>query len=651
MREISIEDEDRLFSDPASLLLFPTNPCFHPIYERVFDLSAVVCDFRSDFCYNRTHPMQHRRRILGKRSLRATPRGIKEARIALDCLGLTQKALEIEYKIASWSTISNFFNGRPVERSIFIQICEAIELDWEEVAGVALPQDEIIDPPDSLRNQARSLLAAVTSNASAAREALNPRILERIDRPIVREKYLAAIQRGIDGTRRIIPIVAPAGYGKSTILGSIYDELIDVETNWVALCPCNSLVVPDVLAAEQLAIALGTCICGRGISMIEIATAVTSEFGRGVLLIDTLDLVVSRLFVSAFNSVLRELVETGITVVLTCRDREYADYLEPARTKLPGLSEYIDRYNVPEFSPQEIKQAAAAFAQKQNSPLSAGGETFADKILHLSADNRSLQEITRNPLLLALLCDLFAKDGNVPPDLTTSKLYGRYWDEKVAYSRLDDSHSSLLAIAKERFCLNIAAALFQMSGEVLYESAYLDELGIELGEATAAAYEDLLSEGVLELLPNRKVHFFHQTLLEYAIAYWLNRRSSTPQRDKLVVLLSQEENHSSDDIASATLRDRNYWWPVMRQLLTLADYPAFESIARQLGTDKLEAFRTVVFAAASRRTGSPKMGNADRPSTRQRSPKSVATIARIGFGAFGRNGLGDDANSVNRRRT
>jgi hypothetical protein len=89
---------------------------------------------------------------------------------------------------------------------------------------------------DTAHTLSDDLLAVVQRNAKAAREGLEPRILERISRSVVRKKYLPAIQRGItEGKQRVIPLVGPAGYGKTTILGDIYDELMQSGAGWIAL--------------------------------------------------------------------------------------------------------------------------------------------------------------------------------------------------------------------------------------------------------------------------------------------------------------------------------------------------------------------------------------------------------------------------------
>lgn len=147
----------------------------------------------------------------------------------------------------------------------------------------------------------------------------------------------------------------------------------------------------------------------------EVCQELTRTLGRGVLLIDTLDLVINRDFVVAFGALIWQVLAGGTTVVSTCRDHEYNDYLEPVNQRLPGLSQAADRYAVPNFSTAEIRAAAIACFRTLAPEQPERGQAFADKVLALSTDNRSLRDILENPLLLALLCDLFGEAGDVPP--------------------------------------------------------------------------------------------------------------------------------------------------------------------------------------------------------------------------------------------
>ena len=559
---------------------------------------------------------------MARRTLRLSKAGVDRARRTLKRMGLVQKDLTIDPCLASWGTINNFFNGRTVDHNIFKEICFHLNLDWQDVyePEADVESDKASNPTadSSPQPSQASLLLAVQQSAIAAREALTPRILERIPREIVHSKYIPAIDRGVkEGQQRVIPIIGAAGYGKSTILGDLYDQLTQTETPWVGLILCSTLsssvevrsfvsysvtstvantagyspTLPLSYQASIIENEFGKSLCGTSRSIVEVVEQLNQTHGRGVLLIDTLDLVINRDFTPAFAALLRQLLEKGATIVFTCRDHEYNDYLEPAHERLRGISQTIDRYSVPNFTTAEIRAAAETFFHKLKPDAPDRGQNFADNILSLSADNRPLRDIIENPLLLALLCDLFAQDDNVPPDLTVSKLYKRYWDEKIAYSRSDQSRFVPVAIEKENLCLTIARVLFEMSQIRLCESLYWDEVGIQSTEIITNAYSNLLSEGVLDRLPSGKVHFFHQTLLEYAIAYWLTRHAAQPQRDQLLFTLQDSEfSHQ-----------KTHWLPILRQYLVILDREEeFEAIVSQLNINDMGVFGAVALAAASR---------------------------------------------------
>jgi transcriptional regulator with XRE-family HTH domain len=96
------------------------------------------------------------------RSLVSSPEGIKRAKLALQRRHLTQKALADEMAIASWSTINKFFNGKPVDRHIFIEICERLDLDWQDIVSPFLEEKEetqqlLLTTLEQLWEQLRSL--------------------------------------------------------------------------------------------------------------------------------------------------------------------------------------------------------------------------------------------------------------------------------------------------------------------------------------------------------------------------------------------------------------------------------------------------------------------------------------------------------------
>jgi predicted NACHT family NTPase len=81
------------------------------------------------------------------RSLQASPKGIQLAKQALITKRLRQKDL-IGFVCQSRQPIGNFFTGKPVDREIFVGICERLGLNWQEIAD--LPKVGLTSPPAPL---------------------------------------------------------------------------------------------------------------------------------------------------------------------------------------------------------------------------------------------------------------------------------------------------------------------------------------------------------------------------------------------------------------------------------------------------------------------------------------------------------------------
>jgi hypothetical protein len=435
-----------------------------------------------------------------------------------------------------------------------------------------------------------AVAAAAERNAGRVRKGLEPAILPRISRLATRAKLLPAIRESLLQRRsRIIPVVGAAGFGKSTLLGEIYDGLEAAKPSWLALVSCDELALSD---PGDLPAALSRAICGSEVPFPELAQRLGSR-GAGVLLLDTLDLILTPALVPHLQRLLHDLEPSATTTVFTCRDHDYQLLLEPPRLRLRQVAERVDRYELPRFEPGEVARAATSFVEA--SPRlrgTAAGGAFAERILALVADRRPIQDVARHPLLLAMLCDLFGEAGDVPGDLTVSELYDRYWEEKVLRSRVYGPSSPVL-VAKRQLCMRIAQHLVELSREHLRESVAEADLDLAVTSAVAGARAELLSEGVLRLQAGDQLRFFHQTLLEYTMARWLATRAGEPERERLLAGLAVP---GEGDLPL-------FWWPVIRQLLLQVDDATFDAVARRLPQESLAAFRTLVFAAAGRGDG------------------------------------------------
>ncbi|OKH33841.1 hypothetical protein NIES2119_22320 [[Phormidium ambiguum] IAM M-71] len=527
---------------------------------------------------------------MSRRSLKASTTGIAKAKKALERKNLTQQAICNELGIASWATVNKFFNGKGINRGNFQEICQALDLDWQEIIAKEDNEPDT-DSPD-INQDIADLQKAITHNSRLTRSALDPYILPLIRRETTLEKRLKQIRIGvIESKRRIVPILGAAGYGKSTILGLIYDqlsqELSELNTGWIALARCDDFIDN----VENFPVELGEKVSGKRESIVEIAQQLTKQYQRGVLLIDTLDIILTKPLVPVLRRLFSQLLETETTIVFTCRDTDYSNFFEPYHESFAGFRESVqDGCKIPPFDETEVKQAAREFfriTQENSTPESQNA--FADKIIALSADSVSLQEITRNPLLLALLCDLFAESENVPEDLTVSQLYERYWNWKIIKVR-QNTQSQYLGLAKESLCLKLAETLYQNSQERLRDFVY--ESSIFQNETEYSAYKALKSDGVFKDLGGNRISFFHQTFLEYAIARWLNSTES----GELAKLAIKNEVLTVNSINS-----RYYLWSIFRQLLTLVVLSEFYQLAEELDKNQLLPFRSLAFAAVSRR--------------------------------------------------
>lgn len=169
------------------------------------------------------------RTLLMSRSLKASTEGIKRAKLALEYKGWSQLYLVNSRGIASWSTVNGFFNGKSVDRDIFLQICEELNLSWEDIAE--LPEAKPNEAPILDKWQELTALGSPT---------------EQMGLVLVQEETLTW------GTK------LPSPYKKSVRLGSFirfevnfdfsgYLILLQKDTQGQMLCFC-----PSCFASEPL---------------------------------------------------------------------------------------------------------------------------------------------------------------------------------------------------------------------------------------------------------------------------------------------------------------------------------------------------------------------------------------------------------------
>ncbi|MBD1843703.1 NACHT domain-containing NTPase [Cyanobacteria bacterium FACHB-63] len=99
---------------------------------------------------------------MARQSLRASEEGIKAARKAYKAQGWTQEALAEEINCKTRQPISNFFARKAIDKHNFIEICTALDLNWENIreseSDTAIDSSEIDAIVQSIRESVRSFI-------------------------------------------------------------------------------------------------------------------------------------------------------------------------------------------------------------------------------------------------------------------------------------------------------------------------------------------------------------------------------------------------------------------------------------------------------------------------------------------------------------
>jgi predicted NACHT family NTPase len=421
---------------------------------------------------------------MASRSLQATQSGIESIAHRLTVQKWVHEDLAKDAQI-SRATAINFCTGKSVDRKNFVICCEALELDWEVVAGIKANPDSVpvtdtdrvdIEPlVQKLRQQLDSdikkrcgtmrvldmtqpvdtnsiytdvnILEKVTSKTRAEIAQLlkdcDGAEFDRFSLGQVRQERVDGVE-AID-RHRLLMILGRPGAGKTTFLKRlamlcISGQQFGERVPWfVSLKEFADQVNKPGLVdfmAERLAPQFGK----KDVQQILAA-------GRGLVLLDGLDEVQE----ATHNRVLTEIRDFALLydqnqIVITCRiaAREY-------------IFEQFTEVEVADFNPGQIKD----FVTKWFSHHDPEKSTL---FLRAIEENKPVKELAANPLLLTLLCLEFGESSSFPS--SRSELYERglnvlltKWDgqrsiqREVVYKKLSTKRkvSLLSQLAKQTF--------------------------------------------------------------------------------------------------------------------------------------------------------------------------------------------------------
>lgn len=340
------------------------------------------------------------------------------------------------------------------------------------------------------------------------RQRLRPETLPAIRRTTLEERIRPLVVRALAGERAdVAAITAPAGYGKTTCLGQVYDLAREHQDHgWIGAISADALGDDS----ERVDDALVAALVGERLSFSDFLLLAE---GPGLVLIDTIDLLLSQDTAKSLSTIVQMLRERGVSTILTCRDWEFGVFL--ARHFSSSV-----RFQLGLFSSEEAMQAAAAFLDSANADAQPR-HMFMERVARLLDRSGRIERILRNPLLLSFVCELYGATGDIPGDLTALKLYDQLVARKILGSRRRESdENDPDARRRQEICLRFAQFSYERSTDRLNESLLRVDI---VRPEDEGAYADLRSESILEAIGpgDLRVRFFHQTFLEYWIGLWL----------------------------------------------------------------------------------------------------------------------------------
>lgn len=431
-----------------------------------------------------------------------------------------------------------------------------------------------------------------TSPAPAPRRAImaQPRMVAA-DRASLRAQTLPTMPRArlldlaldrrrqqsqISGREQALMLTGEGGIGKSVLLGQLLNRIEGAGDQAVVLVPCGNvtsgLALSDMSAVDAALGGAADESLGRG-GLLDLLSAERATYGSVVLLVDTLDLLLTEESAASLAAFIVEALRLS-DVVITCRADEFNDYLRP----IPRVADRLTTYPLPVLSEPEIVEWARTYLRNQEGR--GDDSSFLASLAGSISSSGSLRKVCSLPVRLALACQVFGDEGHLPEDLSVTGLYQAYWETRVR------RHAGVVGTkgrAKESAALWMASQVITASGRIALrvpkaaDDVDRHQIGVGL----------LASEGVLRGQPTGW-EFFHQTFAEFAYARWvLTHGIDSAQLNELV--------------ERATTGWANLWPAIGSVLLQISDYDDYRAVARMLPMTSVDAARTRVLGALQRR--------------------------------------------------
>ncbi|TQE37050.1 NACHT domain-containing protein [Streptomyces ipomoeae] len=324
-------------------------------------------------------------------------------------------------------------------------------------------------------------------------------------------------------------VVAEPGYGKTTVLWSLYHRLADQQGMEPLFVKASFLL--DALRPEPE-------LPPTALTVAEITEALTrcAAEATPVLLVDTLDLLMHSPEGAALVARLIDAARhNAVSVVMSCRPGEakLLPFEDDDEAETDARDAFLQRplrlgaYSSDERAMAVAKHSRIYCPQAVHGPLAA--QQLERRIMGAVYQDLPLREVCDNPLTLRMLFDVYAPDPPVQ-DIDVASLYDQVRRQRVEQdSRAGhgDSPQPERAARNLRRTAQALARYMLATNELEIDlpvvGHHLEELlPGKTWDTITDDLEELERRGVISTITGTaRIRFFHQTFFEYMAADWL----------------------------------------------------------------------------------------------------------------------------------
>lgn len=568
-----------------------------------------------------------------ERSRKLTLTDWTKANDALNVYFEGNKSKLTKYLKMSRTTVTNFFNKKPVREGEFRNICLVLRLNWQEVSEVeAIAIQKTVEAAneedwvEKVRSRCRQKMIAQYNSIRLLNQTeitvdqlyvdvwllkrptqtLQPgskmwKLFDlRNDRLGLGDRDIRADGMQVANQRNRLLILGKPGAGKTTFLKHL---AVDCSKE-----KFQSDLIPVLIELRQIRSKKWKLLdaISEQLKLSPQQTEKLLEQGQLLILMDGLDEVSSSAVRADVQKQVRNLAQkpehAENRFILTCRTQIITGEMPQGFTAV----------EVADFTPAQVQRFVENWfcaSGLTKAEAEQQWQTFADEI----DQNPALKELTVTPVLLSLMCWVFEDTGELPTQ--TTSLYDQginllleRWNERKEIPEWEmgnEVYRALTLDQKKQLLTDIAAWKFEHPENfVLFEQEVLTQQIVQLlklpnsrdGEAVLRAIE--AQHGLLVERADQLWSFSHLTFQEHFTVQWLTQLSSEQLASKIADRQWQEvvkqlvKSQPSDKLLKLIKQaiDRSVSQDAKSQEFLTWVYQKSESVNSRYSSSALRAF-------------------------------------------------------------